>query len=232
MVQYCCLVQPLLFLLLFTQATSLTGEALFWFIALHAPFACGWGILVFTSISDIDRDRMVGTFAYLKITPLGYVAILLSRTLVNTMLAYLSGILLLAVGLGGGVIALPVMNGFPWLVLGWWTLVWLLVGWFSLLLAVFITKYDEGRILMNFVNFPIVIVSAFGFSSFYLPDALAWLSVVFPHALLLELLRERVGLVSVLDKLDVAVLPVFVMSSVMMLVATVYFLRKSIHELN
>lgn len=196
MVHFSAFIQPVFIFILYGFINPYERDLGFWYIALHVPFVSTWGILVFTTVSDIDRDRMVGTLPYLLISATSLEKLLWLRTFVNLTICIFAAVLSLILAyvyyqpshLSLGVHISLFLK---------WLLAWALIGLFSHVFAMIVVMSDNSRLIMNFVNYPISLLAGLGFSLSFLPDNLQYIAFFLPFSYLIESMRAQVGLASI-----------------------------------
>lgn len=185
-------VQPIFTVWLYTLnlPSGLDDGQAFWFILINAGLVNSWTILVFSTLSEIDRDRWTGLLAQYISVPTQLVEIMSIRTLANFCFVFLS--LIVTAGLTFIVIgpdsAALFSTSWFWLVLALVSIT-LLAVLFSMIVAMTV----RGRTIMNFIEYPVVFVSALGFSVTLFPNILTQIALCLPHSFLAEMARFSAG---------------------------------------
>lgn len=175
MFRFCVFINPILsgFLLgMMYQNKSPEDFLIYAFIG--SGISTFWSSICFSSASDMDREKWIGTLPVLFVSPIGFENIILGKILGNT----LWGIFSLALNM----ITVKIIFKIPivFYSFSYFLLITLLmivsmvaVGF---MLAGLFTLSREIRILMNFIDYPIIILSGMIFPVTILPKFIQYFS--------------------------------------------------------
>jgi ABC-2 type transport system permease protein len=187
-------VQPLFLLVMYILASPFGADALqkaYWFVVINGSVLSCWSINVFATISDINRDRWTGMLDVVRSSPTSLLTVFIVRALMNSFHAF-SSLLILAIG--AFIWFQPEIN------LGYFRVVsslfgiFLVIGMFSFIFAALVGMSPLANHIMNFIEYPIFIISGIGFTIGILPNMLQWFALLFPFGYLTESLRYSVGI--------------------------------------
>lgn len=135
-----------------------------------------WSSICFSSASDIDREKWVGTLPILFTAPIGFKTIVLGKILGNTFWGVVS--FFISMFVVGVVFAYPIkFVNIPYLILIILLTILSMVA-LALILAGLFTISRKIRVLMNFIEYPMTILSGMVFPISILPQPLQWLSMI------------------------------------------------------
>lgn len=149
-----------------------------------------WMTILWSSATDIDRERAMGTLEVLIIAPVPFPITMLGKILGNTMLGVFSlALSYVYAGLLNGSL-IPIAH--PGLVL--LTLIlstWSVIG-FSLTLALIFTLYRGANVIANGLSFPVYLVSGLLFPLAMLPVPVRIIGLSMPLGWAKEAMRWAV----------------------------------------
>ena len=190
------LVQPIFTITLYwlnLPAALVASDTAFWFMLINASLVNGWSILVFSSLSELDRDRWTGLLAQYLTVPLPLAALIGIRTVANFAFVLLSLLVSAALAFALARPALSALASPVWL---WLLAALACLALMSVLFSFGIATTPRGRAIMNFVEYPFIFLSGIGFSVALLPLPLAVLAASMPQGWLSEMLRYKAGIVA------------------------------------
>lgn len=165
----------------------------FWFMVANASLVNGWSILVFSSLSELDRDRWTGLLAQYLTVPVPLGVLIGVRTLANFIFVLISMLMSAALA---AVLSMPPVSVVASPVWLWLFAVLACLALTSVLFSFGIATAPRGRAIMNFIEYPFIFVSGIGFSVALLPVPLAAFAASMPQGWLGETLRHRAGIVA------------------------------------
>ncbi len=192
MIQFCAAVQPILWAFFYYMFSKNSEDSIFWYVFVNSAMMNSWGIMVFTTVSDIDRDRTIGVLPYLLISATPFNRILCLRTITNLLISLFSTFVLFFICL----MIWPVSSSAFLMPLILLIASLFLMAIFSHLLAILIAMASHSALLMNVIEYPIGIIAGLGFSISIFPHFAQKLAELVPFAYTIELLRIQVGLSS------------------------------------
>lgn len=146
-----------------------------------------WGTILWSSATDIQREKWMGTFELLLIAPVPFPVSLLGKILGNTLLAILSVTLSWVYGFVLLGIRFQVAN--PWhLAVTFAAAIFAFVG-FALMLALLFTLSRQANAIANGLGYPIFLVSGLMFPLTVLPGWALALGLAMPLAWAREAMR-------------------------------------------
>lgn len=191
-IQFSLFFQPLVYVLVSYLIFKYRGSGnLLPHIMLGAGFTGLWGTVVFSSASDIERERWMGTLELLFTSPTAFRTILLGKITSNTLAGLLT--------LGLSYIYLWIISGeavtltdLPLLVL---SLVMTLVSFISLSipLAYVMSISRQAGTIANFLEYPIFLLCGFFIPITQFPPAVRFLGSLFLPTWNIELFRAAFG---------------------------------------
>ena len=189
MMIFILLIQPLFFVLLtwlIYRHTDSAGTGTRIFIA--SGLTTLWSGIVFSSLSDLERERSMGTLELIFASAHGLKGAVIPKTAGNLFLCVLP-----MTGLWAGihyVLNRPVIIYDPWKTAI--SAMILLISLFSisLFLSCFFALSRNSRVIMNAFEFPFFLISGFVFPITVLPDWLRILSWLSPLTYPVHLLRS------------------------------------------
>ncbi len=148
-----------------------------------------WACIVFSSISDVERERWMGTLELIFASPLGFKHTQIAKTIACLLLglipAVIAYLLILLIGL-----ELSFAAGLKSLIAA----VVLIAFMFSLSLCLscFFAISRNSRVVMNAFEYPFFVLSGFVFPISMLPQGLYFLAVANPLTYPVALFRQAV----------------------------------------
>ena len=187
------LVQPLFTVWLYAlnQPPALSLPEGFWFILVNAGLVNSWTILVFSALSEVDRDRWTGLLGQYLSMPTPLIEIMTIRTLANFLFVCIS---LAVTALLAFFVIRPEAGMLLSPVWGWLLLAMLAITLIAVLFSMVVAMTLRGRVIMNFIDYPVVFVSALGFSATLFPDIMARFALCLPQGFLAEMARFTAGI--------------------------------------
>lgn len=182
-------VSPLMFstITIFIYGSE-SPETLFHYVVLGSGFMALWSSIVFSSASDVNRERYYGTLEMIFIAPVPFAVTLIGKIVANMLWGLLS--MILAFVYLKVVFQLDLVFYHPWLFVVSVIFVLLALSVFSFFLALIFTLSRQAEALMNFIEYPIYLICGFLFPISYLPDWLQWISYILPPTWAIQLLRD------------------------------------------
>ncbi|RDU37714.1 hypothetical protein DRW41_07750 [Neobacillus piezotolerans] len=170
---------------------NVPNETLVHYVLLGSGFMALWSSIVYSSASDINRERFYGTLENIFVAPTPFSIILLGKIVGNTIWGIIAmglSVLYLVV-----FFRVKVEIAHPLLFLLALLLVVFALIIFSFFLALFFTLSRQAEALMNFLEYPIYFVCGFLFPISILPDWIQPLSYLLPPTWAIALLRETLA---------------------------------------
>ena len=189
MFKFIIIVNPLfLATLAFFIYGSSSPDRLFHYVVLGSGFMALWSSIVYSSASDVQRERFYGTLELLFVAPVPFAAILIGKIignmvwgLISMVIAFLYLVLLFR-------IEVPAVQ--PLLFFGSFVFVLIAISVFSFFLSLAFTLSRQTNALMNFIEYPIYLICGFLFPIAILPDWVKPISYLLPPTWAIELLRK------------------------------------------
>lgn len=165
-----------------------SAETLFHYVVLGSGFMALWSSIVFSSASDINRERFYGTLEIIFISPVPFAITLIGKILANMLWGLIS--MMLSFVYLKVVYQLELVFFHPLLFVVALVFVLLALSVFSFLLALVFTLSRQAEALMNFIEYPIYLVCGFMFPISYLPQWIQGISYILPPTWAIQLLRD------------------------------------------
>ena len=170
-------------------------ERIFQYAVLGSGFMGLWSSIVFSSASDLTRERYYGTLESIFISPTSFSIILMGKVFDNTIWGIVSMVMAffyLKLFFG---IQLPSLS-VPQLIA---TLVIVIfaICVFAFLLALLFTLTKYANTIMNVIECPIFLLCGFVFPISILPSWLSWISYILPPTWAIEALRNVTGVMTI-----------------------------------
>lgn len=163
-------------------------EEVFRYVVLGSGFMALWTSIVYSSASDIGRERFYGTLENLFVAPASFALILWGKIIGNTLWGFLS------MGLSFGyltfIFKVEILIPNPVLLLLAVICVVASISVFAFVMAMIFTLSRQAEALMNFIEYPIFLVCGFLFPVSILPAWIQPISAVLPPTWAIELLRK------------------------------------------
>lgn len=193
MMSFLIFIRPLLISLILFLASPYSEDKIFQFVFINGVYTSVWGGQIFSTLSDVQRDKNVGIFQNIYISPTSSYSYLFSRMAANFVVLLISILvtyastcaLTFSIGSVGALdLGLIVLNCF-------------MISLFSLALSPFLAISKNGNLLMNTINSPVFILGAIGFSAGLLPNQMIPVVFITPFGYLGEYTRYIAGISSV-----------------------------------
>lgn len=189
--KFCFFVQPILYTILMYAMYSISEKENFIsFVILGTGIMTLWSTIAFSSASDLDRERRMGTFKYIFCAPVNYKVVVYSKVLGNTLLGLVPlFVLLLGTFLFNReafVICHPRM-----FILAFFLTILSFVA-ISLVFSAIFSLSRSTRILMNCIEFPIYILCGIVFPVMYIPIPIRFISYILTPTWAIEVLRMSI----------------------------------------
>ncbi|GIO25856.1 ABC transporter permease [Ornithinibacillus bavariensis] len=167
--------------------SSRSPEDIFHYVILGSGFMALWSSIVFSSASDINRERYYGTLEIIFVSPVPFFIVLIGKIIGNTIWGFLSMVIsfIYLVFLFGVHITIP--NPMVFFLCTLFVLLALTV--FSFFLSLAFTLSRQAEALMNFIEYPIYLICGFMFPVSILPIWVQPISYLLPPTWAIELLR-------------------------------------------
>lgn len=189
MFKFIILISPLLYatIAIFVYGSA-SSERILHYVVLGSGFMSLWSSIVYSSASDINRERFYGTLEIIFVAPVSFSIVLIGKIIANTLLGLLSMVIsyVYLISLFG----VKIVWHHPLLFLGSILFVIIALSVFSFSLALIFTLSRQAEALMNFIEFPIFLICGFMFPVAILPDWVKPISYLLPPTWAIELLRE------------------------------------------
>ena len=163
-------------------------ENIFNYVVLGSGFMALWSSIVFSSASDINRERFYGTLEIIFVSPVPFAIILIGKIIGNTIWGLLSMVISFLYLILIFRIEIPVFN--PLLFIGTLIFVLTAIVVFSFFLSLAFTLSRQAQALMNFIEYPIYLICGFLFPISILPFWVKPISYLLPPTLAIDLLRR------------------------------------------
>lgn len=188
MFQFIIFLTPFLFatigILIYGDSSS---EQIFHYVVLGSGFVTLWSSIVFSSASDVNREKLYGTLELLFIAPVPFWLTLAGKIIANTLWGLLSMLISYIYLLF--IYRVPVIIEHPLHFILAYLFVLLSLSVFSFFLAMSFTLSRQAYALMNMLEYPVYLICGFMFPITVLPDWVQPLSWVLPPTWAIELLR-------------------------------------------
>lgn len=162
-------------------------EKIFQYVVLGAGFMGLWTSIVYSSASDINRERMYGTLENIFVAPVSFAVILMGKIAGNTIWGIISMVLAFFYLRIVFQIEMPTTN-LLFVVLAL-LVVMIAVSVFAFVMALIFTLSKQAEGLMNFIEYPIFLICGFLFPISILPAWIQPISYLLPPTFAIELLR-------------------------------------------
>lgn len=164
-----------------------SAEQIFQYVVLGSGFITLWSSIVFSSASDVNREKYYGTLELLFTAPIPFGLTLAGKIIANTLWGTLS--MLISYCYLIVIYRVPVIIGHPLQFILAYLFVLCALSVFSFFLAMSFTLSRQAYALMNMLEYPVYLICGFMFPVSVLPDWLKPLSWVLPPTWAIELLR-------------------------------------------
>ena len=167
--------------------SSASSEEIFHYVILGSGFMALWSSIVFSSASDVNRERFYGTLEIIFVSPVPFAVILIGKIIGNTFWGFLSMIISFVYLVVIFEVDIMIPNLFVFISAIFFVLLALIV--FSFFLSLAFTLSRQAEALMNFIEYPIYLLCGFMFPVAILPIWVQPLSYAIPPTWAIELLR-------------------------------------------
>ncbi len=192
-------------------------EKIFQYVVLGSGFMGLWTSIVFSSASDVNRERMYGTLENIFVAPVSFAYILMGKIIGNTIWGLLSMMLSFIYLTIVFHIELPTIRPLL-LVLG---LIFVVIGIsvFAFVMALLFTLSKHAVDIMNVIEYPIFLICGFLFPLTILPNWVQAISYALPPTWAIHLLRTVTTNTSTYADILVAFSGLMVISMVYVVIA-------------
>ncbi|WP_142967705.1 ABC transporter permease [Enterococcus casseliflavus] len=177
MFKFCIFLSPIFsgFLLgMIYQNKSIETFTLYAFIG--SGMSTFWTSICFSSASDIDREKWIGTLPILFTAPVGFSKIILGKVIGNTVWGFISFIISMLVVAFFFDYSLQISNYVYLLFITILTILSMIA--LAMILSGLFTISRKVRLMMNFIEYPVLILSGMVFPISILPRFLHFFSIV------------------------------------------------------
>lgn len=192
MYRFCLAVQPIIYVIMMYAMYSISENQNFMqFVVLGTGLITLWSTIAFSSASDLDRERKMGTLKNIFCTPTDYRIVVFSKVLGNTLLGIIPMLCLMLFTY----ILRPdlfVIAHIGWFILTFFEMILSFMA-ISLIFSALFTISRETRIFMNCLEYPIFILCGITFPISYLPGGIRWLSYSLSPTWAVEMLRLSIS---------------------------------------
>lgn len=136
-----------------------------------------WSSVIFSSASDIDRERWMGTLPLIFISPIGFNKIIISKIVGNTICGIFSFLLTMFTTYFLFDIKIKILDISYFFIITFLTVI-SMIG-LGYLLSLLFTLSRKVRLLMNFIDYPIIIITGMLFPNDLLVMPLKYFSYIF-----------------------------------------------------
>lgn len=161
------------------------------YVVLGAGFTTLWSSIVFSSASDINRERYYGTLETIFVAPVSFAAVLAGKIIGNTVLGIAS------MGLSTlylvGVYRVKIALVHPLWLLGAFLIAFLALSSFSFFLAMVFTLSRQAEMWMNSAEYPLYVLCGFLFPITSLPSWVHPISYALPPTWIIQLVRDSLS---------------------------------------
>lgn len=157
------------------------------YVVLGSGFMALWTSIVYSSASDIHRERMYGTLENIFVAPAAFSLILAGKIAGNTLWGFFSMVLSFSYLTLLFQISIPIDQPLLFILALFTVAVAIFV--FAFVMALLFTLSRQAEALMNFIEYPIFLLCGFLFPIAILPIWLQPFSMLLPPTWAIELLR-------------------------------------------
>lgn len=179
-------------------------ERIFQYVVLGAGFMGLWTSIVYSSASDINRERMYGTLENIFVSPTSFAVILMGKIVGNTIWGFISMVLAFFYLTVVFQISMPAVN--VALVVIALIAVVISISIFAFVMSLIFTLSKQAEALMNFIEYPVFLICGFLFPISILPIWLQPISYLLPPTYAIELLRVVTNGQALLTEINVSFL--------------------------
>ncbi|MFF2752498.1 ABC transporter permease [Psychrobacillus sp. NPDC058041] len=167
---------------------SESPEKIFQYVVLGSGFMALWSSIVYSSASDVNRERYYGTLEIIFVSPTSFSIILVGKIIGNTLWGLLSMIISFIYLVLIFRVEVSIVH--PLFFIGSLIFVFFALSVFSFFLSLAFTLSRQAEALMNFIEYPIYLICGFMFPVAILPIWVKPISYILPPTWAIELLRE------------------------------------------
>lgn len=192
MYRFCLITQPIIYVIMMYAMYNISNNQNFMqFVVLGTGLITLWSTIAFSSASDLDRERKMGTLKSVFCAPTDYRIVVFSKVLGNTLLGTIPMLCIM-------LLTYVLRNDLFVIVhLGWFlvSFVEMLLSFMaiSLIFSALFTLSRETRVFMNCLEYPIFILCGITFPISNLPMWLKWISYTLSPTWAVELLRLSIS---------------------------------------
>lgn len=188
MFRFMMLVQPLIFgTILYLMFKNSSNDDLVAYVIFGTGLITIWGTIVFSSASDIERERRIGTLEYISCAPVKFIVIMSGKILGNIILGLISMVystlFIVLVFKIQFHIEHPLYFIFSMLL----TITSFMA--ISLMLSALLTISRQSRVFMNALDYPIYIICGLVFPIEILPKFIRYISYILSPTWANEILK-------------------------------------------
>lgn len=188
MFRFMMLVQPLVFgTILYLMFKGSSNDDL----VSHVIFGTGlitiWGTIVFSSASDIDRERRIGTLGYISCAPVKFIVIMSGKIFGNVILGFFSMVYSTLFIVLVYKVKFHIEHPLHFVLTMFLTIISFIA--ISLMFAALLTLSRQARVFMNALDYPIYIICGLVFPIDMLPIYLRYISYILSPTWANELLK-------------------------------------------
>ncbi|KGR78006.1 ABC transporter permease [Ureibacillus manganicus] len=162
-------------------------EKIFQYVVLGSGFMGLWTSIVYSSASDINRERYYGTLENIFVAPVSFSYIIMGKIVGNTIWGFVSMHLSFIYLRFVFNLEYPMLE--PLLIVSAHLAVVISISVFAFVMALLFTLSKQAEALMNFIEYPIFLICGFLFPIVILPTWLQPFSAILPPTWAIELLR-------------------------------------------
>lgn len=196
-------------------------ERIFQYVVLGAGFMGLWTSIVYSSASDINRERMYGTLENIFVAPASFAVILMGKIVGNTIWGFISMMLAFFYLAVVFQIKIPAIN-ISFVVIALLAVV-VAISVFAFVMALIFTLSKQAEALMNFIEYPIFLICGFLFPISILPFWIQPISYLLPPTFAIELLRTVTNGNSTITDITEAFLHLSAVTLVYFIIGTVMY---------
>lgn len=163
-------------------------EKIFQYVVLGSGFMALWSSIVYSSASDVNRERHYGTLEIIFVSPTSFSIILVGKIIGNTIWGVLSMVISFVYLVL--IFRIEIAIHHPMYFLGSLLFVLFALSVFSFFMSLAFTLSRQAEALMNFIEYPIYLICGFLFPVTILPLWVKPISYLLPPTWAIELLRK------------------------------------------
>ncbi|MDX8366746.1 ABC transporter permease [Cytobacillus sp. IB215665] len=222
MFQFIILFQPFIFatlgILIYGHSDA---EQIFHYVVLGSGFMTLWSSIVFSSASDVNRERMYGTLEIIFTSPTSFANTLIGKIIGNTIWGILSmfiSFVYLTV-----LYDVQIQINYIWLFFGSFLLNIISLSIFAFFLAMSFTLSRQATMLMNCIEYPIYLICGFMFPISILPAWIQPISWLLPPTWTIELFRDVTGNQLIVNDIMQTIIILIVLSFIYLALAVIFY---------